>query len=79
VQPVGLQETKVSFLTYVCKPEKFNQGAGSGLDLVEMEDEEVVENVQRGIRSRFYQYGRYSVTRETGTHHFHRIIAELMG
>ena len=79
VQPVGLQETKVSFLTYVWKPEKFNQGAGSGLDLVEMEDEEVVENVQRGIRSRFYQYGRYSVTRETGTHHFHRIIAELMG
>ncbi len=78
VKPVGLAETKVSFLTYVWKPEKFNTGAGSGLDTVEMEDEDVVESVQLGIRSRFYEHGRYSVTREQGTHHFHRIIAELM-
>jgi choline monooxygenase len=34
--------------------------------------------VQKGIRSRFYQHGRYSVTREQGTHHFHRIISEIM-
>lgn len=78
VKPVGLAETKVSFLTYVWKPEKFNTGAGSGLDTVELEDEDVVESVQFGIRSRFYRHGRYSVTREQGTHHFHRIIAELM-
>jgi len=26
---------------------------------VEMEDEEVVEAVQKGIRSRFYKQGRY--------------------
>ena len=78
VKPVGLAETKVSFLTYVWKPEKFNTGAGSGLDTVELEDEDVVESVQLGIRSRFYDHGRYSVTREQGTHHFHRIIAELM-
>lgn len=78
VKPVGLAETKVSFLTYVWKPEKFNTGAGSGLDTVEMEDEDVVESVQLGVRSRFYEHGRYSVTREQGTHHFHRIIAELM-
>jgi choline monooxygenase len=37
-----------------------------------------VENVQKGIRSRFYKHGRYSVTREQGTHHFHRLIAEFM-
>jgi len=43
-----------------------------------MEDEEVVENVQIGVKSRFYKYGRYSVTREQGTHHFHRIIAGLL-
>lgn len=78
VKPVGLAETKVSFLTYVWKPEKFNTGAGSGLDTVELEDEDVVESVQLGIRSRCYRHGRYSVTREQGTHHFHRIIAELM-
>lgn len=78
VQPVSLHQCKISFLTYVWKEELFNTGAGSDLNTVEMEDEEVVEAVQRGIRSRFYQHGRYSVTREQGTHHFHRLIAAFM-
>ncbi|MBS1575821.1 MAG: hypothetical protein JST09_11015 [Bacteroidetes bacterium] len=38
-----------------------------------------MEAVQRGIRSRFYDHGRYSVTREQGTHHFHQLLAEFMG
>jgi choline monooxygenase len=78
VKPVSPSITKVVFQSYVWKEEKRNSGAGSGLDKVEMEDEEVVENVQKGIRSRFYRHGRYSVTREQGTHHFHRLIAEFM-
>ncbi len=78
VKPIGLAETRVSFLTYVADESKYDRGAGSGLDLVEFEDEEVVEAVQRGVRSRFYKHGRYSVTREQGTHHFHRLIAELL-
>lgn len=77
VKPQTIDRTTVSFLTYVLKPELLNTGAGSGLDTVELEDEEIVENVQKGIHSRFYQHGRYSVSREQGTHHFHRIIAEL--
>ncbi len=78
VQPLGVTQCKVSFLTYVWNEKKFNTGAGSNLATVEMEDEEVVEAVQKGIRSRFYTHGRYSVTREQGTHHFHRIISEFM-
>lgn len=78
VKPVSPSLTKVIFQSYVWKEEKRDSGAGSGLDKVEMEDEEVVENVQKGIRSRFYQHGRYSVTREQGTHHFHRLIAQFM-
>lgn len=79
VQPVSIDHTRVLFLPYVWKEEKRNAGAGSDLDKVEMEDEEVVQNVQKGIRSRFYDHGRYSVTRETGTHHFHGLIAQFMG
>jgi choline monooxygenase len=79
IQPLDLATTKVSFLTYISDASKFNTGAGSGLDTVELEDEAVVQAVQQGVRSRFYSHGRYSVTREQGTHHFHRIIAELMG
>ena len=79
VKPVSLTETKISFLTYVADASKYDKGAGSGLGEVETEDEEIVESVQKGIRSRFYRHGRYSVSREQGTHHFHRIMAEFMG
>jgi len=78
VQPLAVDKTKVSFFSYVWKEEKRNAGAGSELDKVEREDEEIVENVQKGIRSRFYDHGRYSVTREKGTHHFHRLLAEFL-
>jgi phenylpropionate dioxygenase-like ring-hydroxylating dioxygenase large terminal subunit len=44
-----------------------------------MEDEAVVEAVQRGVRSRLYRRGRYSPSRETGVHHFHRMLVELIG
>jgi choline monooxygenase len=79
VRPLDLTTTKVSFLTYICDESRFNTGAGSGLDTVELEDEAVVQAVQKGVRSRYYSHGRYSVTREQGTHHFHRIMAELIG
>ncbi|HEY8933923.1 MAG TPA: aromatic ring-hydroxylating dioxygenase subunit alpha [Cyclobacteriaceae bacterium] len=78
VRPVDIAKTKISFLSYVWDENKLRQGAGANLHQVEMEDEEVVENVQKGIRSRFYKHGRYSVTRETGTHHFHELLAEFM-
>ncbi len=78
VMPVSLNETRISFLTFLWKEDIYDTGAGSGLDTVEKEDEEVVQNVQKGIRSRFYEHGRYSVTREQGTHHFHQIISEFM-
>lgn len=78
VQPIGVNECKVSFLTYVSDRSKLETGAGSGLDTVELEDEEIVEKVQQGVRSRFYAHGRYSVTREQGPHHFHSLIARFM-
>lgn len=79
VKPISINRTKVQFMTYVWKEELFNTGAGSDLNTVEMEDEEVVEAVQKGIRSRYYKHGRYSVSREQGTHHFHQLIAKSMG
>ena len=66
VKPVSQQQCKVSFLTYVWKEELFNRGAGADLNQVEMEDEAIVQNVQKGIRSRFYKHGRYSVPGKKG-------------
>lgn len=75
VRPVRPDLTKVSFIGYVWKPELQWDGAGGALDRVEREDEAVVELVQKGVRSRFYDRGRYSPKREIGTHHFHRLLA----
>ncbi len=78
VKPIAPNQTKVSFLTYISDQEKFERGALSMIDRVEREDEAIVENVQRGMKSRFYKYGRYSPSREQGTHHFHRLIAKFL-
>jgi choline monooxygenase len=78
VEPLGKEKTKVRFLCYVSDESKLEKGAGSNLNKVEMEDEEVVEHVQKGIKSRFYHHGRYSVTREQGTHHFHRLLTSFI-
>ncbi len=78
VQPLGQGRTKVTFMPFVWKPELRDAGAGGDLDRVEREDEVVVEMVQRGVRSRFYDRGRYSPERESGVHQFHCMIAEAM-
>lgn len=78
VRPVGPDLTRVSFLPYVWDERRLGRGAGAELDRVEREDEVVVEAVQKGVRSRFYDRGRYSVAREAGVHHFHRLISEAM-
>ena len=79
VQPISGDRTKVSFYSYVLDPSKLDKGAGAGLDTVEMEDEEVVEGVQKGVRSQFYKAGRFSPTREKGVHHFHSLLAKYLG
>ena len=42
-----------------------------------MEDEEVVQSVQKGINSSFYNTGRFSPTKEKGVHHFHSLISKF--
>ena len=79
VKPIAPNRSHITFLTYVSDETKLDAGAGANLDRVELEDEAVVESVQKGIRSRFYDSGRYSPTKERGTHHFHRLIAEFIG
>jgi choline monooxygenase len=79
VQPLGPERTRVSFLTYLHDASLRGTGAGADLHRVEMEDEDIVESVQRGVRSRLYDRGRYSPRRESGTHHFHGLLARALG
>ncbi|MEO5510805.1 MAG: SRPBCC family protein [Longimicrobiales bacterium] len=78
VYPMGPTRSKVSFLRYTVPGAPAPTGAGGDLHRVEMEDEEVVEAVQRGVKSRLYDRGRFSPRREVGTHHFHTILARFL-
>jgi choline monooxygenase len=42
---------------------------------IQLEDVGVCEDVQRGLASRSYDTGRYSVRREVAVHHFHQLLA----
>lgn len=78
VRPVAPDVTKVQFIPFVWREDRLAHGAGADLDRVEREDEVVVELVQKGVRSRFYDRGRYSPEREKGVHQFHQMICEDM-
>ncbi|GLC27107.1 aromatic ring-hydroxylating oxygenase subunit alpha [Roseisolibacter agri] len=47
-------------------------------DEIQDEDIEICEAVQRNLRSRIYDRGRYSAARETGVHHFHSLLHEFL-
>tara|TARA_B100001250_G_scaffold117486_1_gene99732 strand:- start:7568 stop:8659 length:1092 start_codon:yes stop_codon:yes gene_type:complete len=78
VTPISVNKTKVEFKSYVWDESKLDSGAGANLDKVEIEDEEVVQQVQRGVGSRFYKNGRFSPDMEKGVHHFHTLISTCM-
>ena len=48
-------------------------------DQIQQEDITICENVQKGLQSRTYDRGRYSVKRENGVHHFHALLEEFLG
>jgi len=78
INPVSVNKTKVIFKSYVWDESKLDLGAGADLDNVELEDEEVVQKVQKGVASRFYNHGRFSPLMEKGVHHFHSLISDFM-
>jgi choline monooxygenase len=47
-------------------------------DEIQAEDIEICEQVQKNLRSRSYDRGRYSPTRENGVHHFHSLLHEFL-
>jgi choline monooxygenase len=45
---------------------------------IQLEDVGICEEVQRGLASRSYDTGRFSVRREAGGYHFHRLLANSL-
>ena len=79
VQPISPDRTVVKYVNVIADETKLGQGAGADVEVTEYEDQAVVESVQKGIRSKYFNGGRYAPKHEQGTHHFHRLIAEQIG
>ncbi len=45
---------------------------------IQLEDLGICEEVQRGLASRSYNTGRFSVQREAAVYHFHRLLARRL-
>lgn len=79
VIPKGHNETDVIFDYYfspeTAKDAAFVEKSLAASDVVQQEDIEICESVQKGLGSSSYDQGRYSVKREHGEHHFHKLLA----
>ena len=78
VVPLSVYRTRIIYHGFVWDRSKLGDGAGGDLDKVEAEDQDIVEATQRGVRSASYDRGRYSPSKETGVHHFHRILTNCI-
>jgi choline monooxygenase len=74
ITPLSVDRTRIVYHGFVWNPSKLGMGAGGDLDKVEGEDQGIVEATQRGVAAGAYDRGRYSPTKETGVHHFHRML-----
>jgi len=77
VNPIAHNRTIIQFRTYQFKNNPLTPDDYC-IDATEMQDEAVVESVQQGIQSRFYDRGRFSPSHEKAVHHFHRLVQEFM-
>jgi choline monooxygenase len=77
VLPLGPDRCRVIFDYYfaVGTPADFVDQSVAVAHRVQVEDVGICEEVQRGLGSRSYTVGRFSVKREAGGYHFHRLLA----
>ena len=84
VLPLSHDRTRVVFEWYAVDPPRdpATDPAWSKLvafsELIQVEDIAICEAVQRNLRSRVYDRGRYSAKRENGVHHFHALLHEFL-
>jgi choline monooxygenase len=83
VLPLGPDRCKVIFDFYFAQPEgderqRFIAESIAVAHQIQLEDIGICEEVQRGLKSRSFDTGRFSVKREAGAYHFHRLLARRL-
>jgi choline monooxygenase len=77
ILPLGIDRTLTIFEWFAWSGE-VQQATIDFSDEIQREDIRLCESVQRGLRSRNYNQGRFSVKRENGVHHFHGLLWEFL-
>ena len=77
ILPMGMDKTLTIFEWFAYSGE-VAEATVNFSDEIQQEDIKVCESAQRGLRSRHYNQGRYSVKRENGVHHFHGLLNEYL-
>jgi choline monooxygenase len=75
ILPMGPDQTLTIFEWFAYEGD-VSQATIDFSDEIQQEDIKICESVQRGLRSRNYNQGRFSVKRENGVHHFHGLLYE---
>ncbi|HXI04367.1 MAG TPA: aromatic ring-hydroxylating dioxygenase subunit alpha [Candidatus Saccharimonadales bacterium] len=80
VVPLAPDRTRVHMDYYFEETEgerarEFIERSLAASDVVQREDIGICESVQQGLASSSFESGRYSVKRQAGEHHFHRLLA----
>ncbi len=83
ILPLGHDRTLTIFEWFARSPESPEvqarlERAVKFADEVQAEDVHLCEAVQKGLRSSFYDRGRYAPKRENGVHHFHMLLQEFL-
>ncbi len=83
VLPLGAERCRVIFDfwftdTEGAAAEKFMRESMEVAHQVQLEDMGICEEVQRGLGSRSYDTGRFSVRREAGGYHFHQLLSQYL-
>jgi choline monooxygenase len=83
VLPLGPERCRVVFDFYFenvagDEAQKFNAQSIAVGHQIQQEDVDICEDVQRGLASRAFDTGRFSVRREAGVYHFHQLLAEKL-
>jgi len=83
VLPLGPERCKVIFDFYFAhregeEAERFIAQSIAVAHQIQVEDMDICAEVQRGLKSRAFNTGRFSVKREAGGLHFHRLLARAL-
>ncbi|MDB5308614.1 MAG: (2Fe-2S)-binding protein [Gemmataceae bacterium] len=80
VLPLGVDRCRVVFDYYFAAgtDEAFVRDSVAVTDQVQAEDVGICEEVQRGLNSRSYTTGRFSVKRENGAYYFHQLLGRAL-